>query len=160
MLHFNELTNSDIKILEFVYNSPNKKTSIESICVLFDNPTSTSFRIKQLAKATSNFRSEPDDVQYLDYVYEEYEDEIGISHVNRLDIVTITPLGIKTIEDYNSNLKAKRREKYEDRFWKACPITIALMALYVSIVTFLHSIGILHIEQWYLVKLLLKATTQ
>lgn len=160
LLDYSELTDFDFKILDHVYNAQNRTASLPSIYSLFKDNQSTKLRIDQLVtgiRDTNGFYYK-ENTQYLCFDYEHYEDEIGVTHAKRLNTVYITPLGIKALEEYKNTQHKQSVQKAEDRFWKACPILIALFALFVSAVSFLQSIGIVHAEQWPIVQLLLKAT--
>lgn len=158
MLDYDELTEYDFKILNHLYNSPNMTAHVSSIYSLFKNKESTDVRLHQLSvgiKDSSGFFYK-ENTQYICFDFEHYTDNEGFGHSKKLDTLHITPLGVKALEEY---LTAKHKQSLkiiEERIWKACPIMLAFLALYVSVISFLQSIGIVHAEQWLIVQSLLK----
>lgn len=144
MLNFNELTDFDFKILNYLYNSPNRTATIASIYALFQDDDSTKLRIDQLSTGTlaSHGLFFKENTQYICYNFEHYEDDIGISHSKKLDSVYITPLGIKALEEHKNISSKLDKAKLEERCWRS----VSVIALIIAILSFLQSLHIIDLS--------------
>lgn len=137
MISFNELKDIDIDILKFVLIHHPNPVSLNSIHQKFNNSKTIDFRINLLSKQDRKHLPHMSipikNTAYLIPLYDDYQDELGITHQVSNGYVKITDLGIKAIEDYDVIQKRKYKQTLEDRFFKFAPLIISILSFLFSI---------------------------
>lgn len=118
-----ELTNIDIKILEYINN--NGPTHINKIKSKFSNISEIEYRIKLLSEQKSS-QSGSYYIPNSSYINQKYEcsKETSFVNIEETGIYEITELGKKSIRDFKNNNRTHKREIWLKNAW--IPIIVSL----------------------------------
>lgn len=135
MISYNDLTDFDFQIINTVYQ--HKSITLSELETLFPMQKALHLRVDFLSTPD---RSAPfcghtfplPNTAYLEIEYVNEVNEFGLNFSKRTDVIHITDLGIKTIEDWKAHCRQKAKQKWEARAWKFIPIVISVLALIVA----------------------------
>lgn len=122
MLNFEQLTVFDFQVINTVYEY--QPVSMSDLKELLPEQQALDLRVEILSTwdKKTTFQGLPVYVNNTAY----------ISHNKETDMLTITQLGIKAVEDWRLINKRKADKTWEYRFWNALAITFSLIALLKS----------------------------
>lgn len=122
------LTENDVKVLQYVRSR--QPVHISQIEQSLHDVEAVTYRVKTLAtqeyRYSEHFCEALKNSSYLEQEYEKITDEQGLTHINPLGIYTLTDFGRKALQDYESMVKAQRREMWLRNAWIPILVSIAI----------------------------------
>ncbi|EHQ88271.1 hypothetical protein [Desulfosporosinus youngiae] len=130
------LTLIDYKILQYV----NQSTKVEQSAIVnrFSSEIdSIEYRLELLAEqeyrtVSNSFRIPIENTSYIQKEYVLVKDDNGLSYDKPTGFFYITDKGKTALQEYELDKQSELRRKYEERFWRAFPVVISLIALMKS----------------------------
>ena len=146
----NGLTDFDYEILEKVSKYP----TIEERLLIESFPKQAAAQLRITFLSQSDYREilhghrlPIPDTSYIEHIYAHIQDESGADDSVYTGKLRITPLGLKTLEEWRRQKKKEHRKLVEWRITKYAPIIISIIALIVAIISLLQSLHWIHLEQ-------------
>lgn len=123
MQSYKELAPIDINLLKYLAFYRDRDVTVDEILQEFKSSKTITYRMRLLKTAL-----------FVDYKSEPIFDELtGITSFSTSKFLYITDSGLKAIEDYDFDYTERRKIRIEDRFFRAVPILISLVALFFSL---------------------------
>ena len=122
MLNFEQLTIFDFQVINAVYE--HQPVSMSDLKELLPEQQALDLRVEILSTLDkkTTFQGLPVYVNNTAY----------INHDKETDMLSITQLGIKAVEDWRLNDKSKADKTWEYRFWNIASIVLSVLALIIA----------------------------
>lgn len=122
MLNFEQLTVFDFQVINTVYE--HQPVSMSDLKELLPEQQALDLRVEILSTwdKKTTFQGLPVYVNNTAY----------INHDKETDMLSITQLGIKAVEDWRLNDKSKADKTREYRFWNIASIMLSVLALIIA----------------------------
>ena len=122
MLNFEQLTIFDFQVINAVYE--HQPVSMSDLKELLPEQQALDLRVEILSTCDkkTTFQGLPVYVNNTAY----------INHDKETDMLSITQLGIKAVEDWRLNDKSKANKTWEYRFWNIASIVLSVLALIIA----------------------------